>query len=202
MRLTAALVLISVFTAASGSAQPVLTFADREVTASQVTAGGKSAWLAIAHDAQPERARISTLAELVKDDDADGVARLATNLAAVPESVWLTVDIATGAITAATPGAHKLRRTQVKLSKLDKLDAALEYLTFLVVRPGVGAWTVTVEDSGLADSDHADNGAVLASLDRLEPLGDSPDAPDGLRDGDVVAAVDPMTLHVYDLRLK
>lgn len=182
-------------------AQPVLSFQQSEVVASQITPGAKAAVFAISHDPQPYQRRISTHASVLADDDRDGVTRYATEVA--NESIWIAVDVSSGAVAVSSPAPELVRRSSEPLApgQLKKIARAHEYLAWFLVRPGSGAWTLTIEDSGLEDDDFADDGKVTLALERMQAIGDSPSAPHELRAGDVLVAVDPDTLAVLDLRL-
>jgi hypothetical protein len=201
MHWRAVLSLAFVLSAVPLFGQPLLSFHEAEVVASQVTPGAKMALFAISHDPTPYQRRISTHASVLADDDRDGVARYRTDVATA--SVWIAVDVASGRIAVASPAPEPVRRTTEPLApgQLRKIARAHEYLAWLLVRPGSGAWTLTIEDSGLEDDDFADDGRVTLALARMQAIGDSPSAPHELRAGDVVVAVDPETLAVLDLRL-
>jgi hypothetical protein len=182
-------------------AQPVLSFQEREVVASQITPGAKAAVFAISHDPAPYQRRISTHASVIADDDRDGVTRYATEVA--DASIWIAVDVSSGQVAVGSPVPELVKRTAEQLApgQLRKIAREHEYLAWFLVRPGSGAWTLTTDDSGLDDGDFADDGKVTLTLERMQAISDSPSAPHELRAGDVLVAVDPQTLAVLDLRL-
>jgi hypothetical protein len=72
-----------------------------------------------------------------------------------------------------------------------------KYLELAVVRPGLGAWALTLGDGGGADEDGAADGSITASLARMRSLGSSPAAPILFSARDVVAVVDPNQMQFY-----
>lgn len=61
-----------------------------------------------------------------------------------------------------------------------------------------GAWGGSFGDGGDDDADGALDGGIEAPIERLRAIGASPPLPPSeLRPGDVVIAVDPVTLEIY-----
>jgi hypothetical protein len=201
MRLRAALSLV-VLSGLPLMAQPVLSFQSREVVASQLTPGSKAAWFAISHDPQPYRRRISMLANVNRDDDRDGSSHFAVD-AVSNESVWIAVDLTSGQLAVASPRPELVQRSSERLApgQIAKIARAGDFLSWFLVRPGAGAWSLTTEDSGIDDADLTNDGKVTLTLARMQPIGDSPAAPHELRAGDILLVVDPHSFAVVDYRL-
>ena len=80
----------------------------------------------------------------------------------------------------------------------DLLQDRRELIEVLLVRPGQGAWELTVGDGGPADEDGTGDGHLQASFSRMNPLASlaAPSAPAKLAAGDLLVVVDPETLEV------
>lgn len=146
--------------------------------------------------------------------DATGAATLELPAPIAARSVWVVVDVESGEVALASPEGFPLRQVQfpgrgVGLSRRFLLDER-RFLDVLVVRPAAavpagrdaaaesGAWGQSFGDGGEGDGDGELDGKIEAVLERLRPIGDSPALrPDELRPGDVVVAVDPVTLEIY-----
>ncbi|MEO8217406.1 MAG: hypothetical protein ABI718_10035 [Acidobacteriota bacterium] len=61
----------------------------------------------------------------------------------------------------------------------------------------MGAWQVSSADGGPQDDDATSDGNVRASFDKLLPIaGVTEKAPQEVRNGDVILAIDPLTFSV------
>ena len=72
---------------------------------------------------------------------------------------------------------------------------------FLLVRPGEGAWTLTVADGGLRDEDGQPNGRVMHGLDSVTPVGASGPPPKQFRHEDTVVVIDNYELQLLASQL-
>lgn len=194
---------------AAEAIEPVIAFGFDTATVSGVTPGGKTVWLSLAHETPSYNLRITEQVALVVDDDRDGTVRHSFGRRLPHQSVWVVLDLTQGAMAVATPDRTRVRRRVLPPGALRpgtgdrtaRLAASGEYLTFLYVRPAVGAWVVTVDDGTSSDGDQLDDGNVSVPLDRMQPIGDSPPPPKGFKPGDVVVTIDPLTFEVFDLRV-
>jgi hypothetical protein len=134
--------------------------------------------------------------------DADGTVDIRRGARVPMHSLWIAVDLASGASTVASPDPRGAAHVREKLSlgQVRQLTRDGDYVMFLLVRPRVGAWTQTVEDSGFYDGDGTPDLKVKLDVERMQPLGRSPSAPRQLERTDIVFAVDPMNLTVVELR--
>jgi hypothetical protein len=150
--------------------------------------------------------------------DATGAAAVELASPVAERSVWAVVDVESGELALAAPGGSAVRQVSfpgrgVGLTRRFLVDER-RFLEVLLVRPvaGVpagedaaavsGAWGQSFGDGGEGDGDGALDGKIEALLARLRPIGESPELPPAeLRPGDVVVAVDPMTLEIYAAKL-
>jgi hypothetical protein len=183
-------------------AQPSFLFQPDSVKASGFTPAGDIVFLGAARIAEGYSRHMATGAERVTDADGDGTVDVRRGARTPKHSVWIAVDLSSGATAVSSPDPAGAVHTREKLSmgQVRQLTRSGDYVMFLLVRPRVGAWTQTVEDSGYYDSDSTPDLKVKLDVERMQPVGDSPSAPRHLEKTDVVFAVDPMNLTVVELR--
>jgi hypothetical protein len=190
------------FTAASVSGQPSVTFEPESVTISGVTAGGDAIYLAAARIAHGYSRDMATETGWLSDSDGDGVTSIPLRRRLPLHSLWVAVDLPTGRSTVmfAHPPDAFHRSEKLNMGELRELVKEGDYLMFLLVRPGMGAWTLTIEDSDRHDGDGHSDLKVKLRIDDMEPIGSSPAAPRHLDKADVIFVVDPVDLRVFELR--
>ena len=146
-----------------------------------------------------------TLAEVRADEDGDGIVSLALDRPVAPTSVWAAVDLATGESALATPLGFVLQQGTwlgrgVGHSGPEPERGTLQDERFqselLVVRPGLGAWTISTGDGSATDEDGAADGATETALDRMTALESSSRPPEDFAEGDVLLLVDARSLEV------
>lgn len=143
-------------------------------------------------------------ARLLSDEDSDGVITLASD---VPNaSVWVAIDYETGGVaTGALRGfALSVRPIAETLFRKDAdeaihgLEQVVPRLHVLLVRPGLGAWTLRVREGGDGDRDGEANGRIRLAFEDAQPIpGGKEKAPQNLKAGDIVVAVDPGRLNLF-----
>ena len=165
--------------------EPRITFEENAVVASGLTAGQKVAWFGIERRVDEEFSFELIPHYLLEPVAADGVARLELERPAFHASLWVAVDLQSGAYTVAVPEGYRIARA-AKIPRLSPGEGALAdgileerpYVFGLVVRPGEGAWRYSGGDGGAGDSDGVVNGQSRFALDQLESL---PGSDDGLK---------------------
>jgi len=112
--------------------------------------------------------------------------------------MWVAVDLATGDFDAGAPSDFRLHRGNWRGRGIDhrrdgrdQIEDARPFAEVLVVRPGVGAWTLRLGDGSPADADGAADGRLAAAFDSLEPLAGSPPPPARFAPGDTILLFDP-----------
>jgi len=201
-------IAIALCVASSAAAKTTITFEEQAVVAT-VTPGAKTAWFAVVHEWKGYGLRLVERAVLLDDDDRDGVVRLTLQKRVARDSVWMVVDLGNGDSAIEAPPGMKLQRRPLPAAALNSRASGRAahvvhkeaFSIVWVVRPGVGAWTSIVDDGNAGDGDGTFDGSVEAALERMTPVGDSPAPPDDFRRDDVVAAIAPMTLEIFDGRV-
>ena len=184
---------------------PELSFEPQAVVVSGTTHGGKVVWLEVARVLSEHSATVVRHDGVTADDDADGTVRLELGEPVPPVSIWIAVDLATGAWTAATPGSFPLRQVSADRRPPGRgapgrpvwVESGRGMIDLQVVRPREGAWGQTLGDGGEGDDDGQPDGRLTASFARMRPLPGSPAAPDHFAAKDVVAVVDPNAMELY-----
>ncbi len=189
---------------AGAAAEPVIYFEAKSITASGVTPGGRVVWFGVAREIAEHTATIVRRDRIVSDDDRDGTVRLDLDRSVPLQSIWVAIDLATGATAVATPEGFPLRRFELPAQsvrggggKPDWVEDTRGYVEVLLARPGVGAWGTAVGDGGETDEDGAYDGRLMASLADLRGVGPSPpEAPQRFSPRDVVVVLDPNRMEV------
>lgn len=188
----------------SSTPEPKLTFEDEAVRVSGLTAGGKVVWFGVAREISARTATIVRRDEIAADEDKDGAVRFELDRPVPFQSIWVAVDLTTGAAGVAVPEGHPLRRIELPgrtaghgSGKPDWVEDDRGVVEILLVRPGEGAWGATVGDGGEADDDGAYDGRLMASLARLRRMeGTASEAPERFRPRDVLVIIDPNRMEV------
>jgi hypothetical protein len=139
--------------------------------------------------------------EIEIDDDKDGAVEHALDHAVPPRHVWIAVDLASGEIDVSLPAdtgqrlvGWRGRGLRLGQGSHDAVEDANAFTELLLVRSSSGAWGGLVQDGGALDEDRTPNGRFAAPIDGLEPVGGSPPAPLTFARGDLVFAVDPISM--------
>jgi hypothetical protein len=126
------------------------------------------------------------------------------------KSVWAVVDLASGAYAVAAPDGFRLQPVPLvgqafqvgAPGVVNRLRHEYPSVDLLVVRPGVGAWSLRSVDQGPTDHDPADDDRVLTSLEDLESLdGFGTPPPELFGRDDVVIFIEPGELRYAATRL-
>jgi hypothetical protein len=135
---------------------------------------------------------------------ADGTAQLTLDHPVAAASVWVAVDLATGAYGVNVPVTAFLNLTLTSSSSLlqglgsapDLFRDTRPYVLGLAIRPGQGAWLFGGGDGGPRDQDHSANGRLSFALDQFNPLPGSPAAPARAGSTDVWFVIDPQAMEI------
>jgi hypothetical protein len=197
--------LASLLSAPPAGAAVRFQFTGDEAIVTGLTPGGEAVVAAALLEKVVFVARQSRLAARLVDDDADGEVVFELGAPAPTSSVWLAVDLATGAPALGFPGAGSfLPATLAGGESVDfRISPTVVYFgrpqaEIVVVRPGgagvAGAWARRVVD-GSPEDVNPEPGLVALWVGSLQPADEqTAAAPEALRDGDVILRVEPNTL--------
>jgi hypothetical protein len=187
-------------------AVPSIAFSASGIAISGLTPGGSAIVLGIERGARPYITGYTRHNYLLRSADTLGNARI--NLTSVsPISLWCVVDLQTGTYASAGPAGYAIRRIPLPANafhaasnaQLNRLRLKDEFLEVLWVRPNVGFWKASAGDGGASDSDHAVDGHVSLAPEQMEPLGQSPIAPNHYLPTDTFILINPETMEILTL---
>jgi hypothetical protein len=118
-------------------------------------------------------------------------------------SVWAAVDPDSGDYTISARPGYPIHRLELPAAALHDglLSIDCSDLDVLLVRPGVGSWTITVHDGGYGDADRRGNGLLTVDFGRARAVEGNAEPPQLLKDGDVVVAIDRIHMDVFATRI-
>lgn len=191
------------------AASPVtLRFEPGAVVAQGITPGAQVVWFSIAREPQGYVSRVVRREDLVSDVDKDGSAAFPLEEGAPVKSIWVAVDLSDGRFAVAAPEGFALREVGFPADGVRPVGGLLRELRnargaaeILVVRPGVGAWGLSVADGGQTDEDGANDGTLIASLSDAYAIDGSPETPGHLSPRDVLVMIDPQRMEYYAVSL-
>jgi hypothetical protein len=177
-----AALLISLALLASTSAALEIRLDAGASIASDLSPGTDTAWLWVDHRLDDYASIVTHGTEITPDADGDGQVELEVPAGISPLSVWVTVDLATGAVATASPEGFKpppivppdVPGLLAPAPADTHLQAPARIVRALVVRPGSGAWQTLAGDGTALDTDLEQDGAITLDLAQLEPIADSP----------------------------
>jgi hypothetical protein len=156
----------------SGAPAPAITFQKTVVAVAGITPKGQALLFGVAREiAADDVATLVRRSQVLTDDDGDGTVSLDLGEEVPFRSLWVAVDLATGQVTAAAPAGYPLRLVSWRgqgivrsSARADRVEDACTFAEVLLVRPGVGAWQLTVGDGSSSDDDGAADGRIAAAL--------------------------------------
>jgi hypothetical protein len=183
----------------AGSQPPAITFQKSSVTMAGVTARGQVVGFSVGREvAEDDVATVVRRSQVLTDDDGDGKVQWDLGRDVPLRSIWVAVDLATGQVAAAAPEGYPLRQVDWRGlgivrgdPRSDRVEDARSFAEVLLVRPGVGAWRLTVGDGSDADDDGLPDGKLAAALDRMKPVDGTAEPPSRFDPRDVLVLVDP-----------
>lgn len=202
MRWTTSIALLLLATAAFAaqpSPQPLtLTFNDDSVAVGGAQPSHPIYLFGMAREAKPYITSLQPYEAKLLDTSGAGKVSYAFNKQRSWRSVWLAVDLTSGAAVAGSPPDYRSSSITLDGKELKKdpggevaqivADGAM--VQFIVVRPGVGVWGELAFSQGPLD-EGSDNNKVSLSVFKLQPMsGTTEPAPKKLKKGDVVFVLD------------
>jgi hypothetical protein len=148
--------------------------------------------------------RVSHLANVIVDDDRDGVVTFDLGRQIPPNSIWAVVEPQNGHYGIVTGPHLDLAMVPIPADALRKgAGGAIDRIAFnhdslelLYVHPGQGAWTWSAMDGDpSADTDGA-NGITIVSLNKAKPVGGGAQGVTDLALGGTLVAIDPSRMQI------
>jgi hypothetical protein len=179
----------------------VIAFDGVELRAEEVTPGADVAWFSISRERSGERTRVVRRHGLERDGDGDGVISVILEDPAAPHSVWVVVDLGSGAWRVWQPVGFPIGELELPddaLAGSGEAPRALRLrhraVDMVLFRPGGGAWWSAAGDGGGGDQDRSINGVIEMAFGQMVPLDGAPVAPGALAAGDLLLVIDPRSL--------
>ncbi|HXO20132.1 MAG TPA: hypothetical protein VOA87_09455 [Thermoanaerobaculia bacterium] len=143
-----------------------ISFLGQTATVQGMTPGGSVVWFSVSKEVADYESTI-VRRQSVAAADATGQASFQLDRSFVRQSIWIAVDLATGAYASASPfparftpasfvlppGALRSRASSLP----DRLTDVADYAELLLVRPGSGAWGGTAGRGGANDESSPDD---------------------------------------------
>lgn len=175
---------------------------ENEIVVSNVLPGGQIVLFSLGRDGERNGIRVRSRAVLLRDDSQTGSIRFKPAEGVVLRSVWIAVDMSTGATATIAPPSYPLIVAKFPPNAFIKdgdgnfaaLESALPRLKLLVVRPKKGAWLLYAAKGG--KNDHGSDKLRLQFGDAVS-LSGKDDPPKHLIPGDIAIAIDPGHLDIF-----
>ena len=186
------------------SVDPIrVSFSGDTVRASEVTRGGNVIVFACTIGRYSGMQKLDRHVQVVRDADSDGEISLTVEKLSDLASVWAIVDFDTGRYALAAPPGLELRTMNIPehgwRGGREHFDLRRNYLEVLVVRPGVGAWTLSLAEGESSDDDGQLNAVLRTRLSRMQRLhgDDAAPQPPVILPHDLLLIIDPRELDSF-----
>jgi hypothetical protein len=187
---------------------PIVRFEQNAVVISAFARGARIDIVGTSLSDTPFDLRIERVSATLRDEDHTSEMRLSLPGGVPKRGVWLVVESSTGGYTIAAPSGFPLRQFDLAPTELTSAPGALrqvniarDHIDVFTVRKGIGVWRADVKDGSASDDDHASNGRVTMSFERMSPLDGAPPASTVLTPGDVVMGVDHNSLEFFVVKV-
>jgi hypothetical protein len=159
------------------AAGPALTFSSQTVQVQGMTPGATVVWFGMGLDIV-EYSEMRSERQETAVADAQGGATLIFQAAVPPQSVWVAVDLTTGAFALGSPPAFTAGSFNVAAGSIvngtgsasDQLTDPAGCVHVLLVRPGQGAWAATIGRGGVNDQSSPMDASLRFSIESLGPI--------------------------------
>jgi hypothetical protein len=174
----------------------------RSITATGLTPGAPVIWFGATVESTGYELRARRL-DGQTTADPSGTAVYEPELGVPTRSVWIAVDLITGRFAVGKPEGSPGTIRQVGpddlqgSSKLRRRTLGSTSAEVLFIRPGKGAWALSLSDGGPADSDARADGEISINPTKLKGIRQSGPPPAEVTSGDVVVVIHPFNLEMF-----
>jgi hypothetical protein len=183
---------------AQSSALPRLTFQNGTITVSGVTPRARVYAFGVTREPHGDDSSVIQRETVLSDDDGDGTVQWTLPIDVPKRSIWMAVDLESGAAAATGPpdyqttridltGEHLKKDASQSVSRIASPGALVEVV---VVRAKGGIWRATVGWRGPADESKDPKTIGIATANLQPQAGTTEPAPKHLKKGDVVFVLD------------
>ncbi len=188
-------------------ALPALSFAAQAVQVQGMTPAGTVVWFGIGLD-RIEYSEVRSEWQQAAVADAQGNASLSLPAAVPALSIWVAVDLTTGAFALGSPPGFSPGRFGVAAGAIfsgtgsasDQIADSADFIHVLLVRPGQGAWAATIGRGGVNDQSSPTDASLRFAIESLVALTPgAPAAPGKLSPNDLLFVARPRTMEIGTL---
>jgi hypothetical protein len=188
---------------------PALTFGQQSVQVQGMTPNGTVVWFGMGLDIV-EYSEMRSEVQEPAVADAQGNSTLEFAADVPPRSVYVAVDLATGAYAVGSPTAFTPGRFAVAPSAIlngagatpDQLADSADFIHVLLVRPGQGAWAATIGRGGAADQSEPGDPNLRFAIESLQPVTpNAAAAPAKLTSNDILFVARPRVMEMGTARV-
>jgi hypothetical protein len=176
------------------------------LTIGNVTTGGDVVVLAVAIESTGGLLREISGAMRRNDDNDDGTVTIAMGRRIPLRAIFVAVDVESGRYVIASPAGYDpailpfptsfTRKDAEGLLGVFDIDRTSAQM--LIVQKKGGAWRLVATEGSSADADRTNNGKLsLGNADARPVGGGNAAAPKHLKNGDIIAVIDPGTMEVF-----
>lgn len=174
----------------------------KTLTVSNVTPSGKVLLLGLDRESAGDFFNTSHYADVQQESGGTGSVTFDIAHGIATHSVWVVADIASGRYGTAAPAGSFYRpltfSPQALLALVSRASIPVQLPDLALVRPGVGAWVVSLRDPGLVQGAGR---SVTLDLVRMRPVGGSPAAPASLALHDLFIGIDPQSFQYFTVEV-
>jgi hypothetical protein len=187
-----------------------LDFDGDAVVVSDLEPGAEIVYFSVSRSVVTFVPRTEARTDLHVDDDKDGEIRIPLERIVPPKFLAAAVELASGRFGLLTPEGSSVREIafpadsfgQEPGRRYDQLEDHSDLGVMLLVRPGVGAWSITTGDGAPSDESPPSDGLVRTSASAMQPVGESGPPPDEYQKDDILIRVAPRAgLQYYATRV-
>lgn len=203
--LLVATVLAGAITNAENTSGITLVVGIDAVSVANVPIGGSVVLFTVQRTSRSGGIHLHDSAEVLTDDDRDGVVRFVPEKGVPLRSIWVAAELGSGAHAVASHPEFPLYARPLTETNLRKdaqgaiatLEMEIPRLMLLLVSPGKGAWVLKSTEGGRGDGDAVPDGQLSMVFEQATSVDGKEKAPKHLKAGDFIAVVNPGQLDVW-----
>jgi hypothetical protein len=199
-RIAIVAIISACFVFRSGVAAP-LSFSKGSITAVGMTPAGAVVWFGATIASTGYEVRATRSAAVTLADTTGNASYSPPDTG--PRSVWIAVDLTSGRYATGVPDGsvgtikHLDTSSLVVSPRLQWRPIRAVTAEILVIRPGVGAWTLTASDGGRDDADGHFDGQISAAPAQFKSISITGAPPLAFLSSDLVVAIHPFELEMF-----
>lgn len=187
-----------------------LDFDGEAVVVRDLEPGAEVVYFSVSRSVKAFVPRTERRADRHLDEDNDGEVRISLDQAIPAKFFAVAVELSSGRFAVLTPQGSPAREIAFPADsfgqgpgrRFDRLEDRGDYEELLLVRAGLGAWTLTTGDGAATDESPSSDGMVRTSVSSMQPVGDSGPPPDEYESDDLLVRIAPRAgMEYYTARI-